>query len=56
MAENDQAKPSAASREAAEQRLQEAWLKGKAFDDRMQQLNRDEPRAPRAAEQRRGRR
>ena len=56
MAENDQPKAHVANREAAEQRLQEVWLKGKAFDDRMQQLNRDEPRAPRAAEQRRGRR
>ena len=56
MGDTNEEKAFAAEREAAEKRRQEVWLKGQAFDERMQQMTRDEPRAPRPAEQRRGRR
>ena len=48
MPETDEAKAHAARRVSDEKRLQEVWRQGEAFDQRMEQLTRDAPRAPRA--------
>jgi hypothetical protein len=56
MAATNEEKALAARREADEKRFQEARRNGEALDQRMALLTRDDPRPPRPAEQRRGKR